>query len=390
VAHLNTPTLTSYGGSLISQLNITVTNDDERTFSPRFAVQHDGGTQALPWSIMSGPESINPGESAAYVIGNNGSYLNAISTDQGGQVVVSDANGSYLRRALVHIPADRSAASSDLIHNPTFVYWNDDATIPINWTLHLSGSNTVTAKFQRVEGHDSLAVNMQNTLEQPGAVIMRLTQRNSFPGPLSIWVHPPLEMSPTSGEVYGLEFDDGFHRLWVVFGSIESRTVIAPTNHAVIYLPAPLNAWSRQTINLGQLYERLHWKLPPYSVRADAIIDHPVRQIDLSLIASNNENLESTWLFGAIEQDRDAMSLDHLVADTLAHPDAYYVYIGNQYRFQRNYEQALQSYTKALTYNPTDAEAYFGVAQCNWNRGAFREAVASFGKALSLWADDFT
>jgi hypothetical protein len=388
-ARLNTPIPTSYGGGLMSQLHVTVTNSDNRAFNPRFAVQHDGGTQALPWSIISGPESLDSGDSAEYVIGNDGGYLDALPVDQGGQVVVSDANGSYLRRALVSVPANRSAASSDLIHNPDFVYWNDDGSLPVNWDVHASGSNSVTAKFQEVEGHQALTLNLQNTLEEPEPFLVRLTQRISFPGQFSIWVHPALEMSPTSGEVYGLELDDGFHRLWILFGSTESKTVIAPANHAVMYLPAPLNVWSQQTIDLAPLYQRLNWKLPAYSVRAGALIDHPVRQIDMSLIASNNVTLESMWLFGAIEQDRDAMSLDHLVADTLAHPDVYYVYIGNQYRLQRNYEQAMQAYTKALSYDSTNAEAHFGVAQSKWNLGDFRGAIAPFERALSFWSNDF-
>lgn len=389
-AHLIHPIQTSYGGSLISRLRVTVTNNDDHGFDPRFAIQHDGGGQALPWSVISGPESLNAGETAEYVIGNEGSYLDALPIDQGGQIVVSDANGSYVRRALVTVPASTSTASSDLIHNPDFGYWNDDGSLPINWTMSVSGSSNVAAESEEVEGHRALSLNFQNRLEMPETFLMHLTQRISFPGALSIWVHPALEMSPTSGEVYGLEFDDGFHRLWILFGSTESKMVVAPANHAVMYVLAPLNAWSRQTIDLAQLYQQLNWKLPAYSVRAGAVIDHPVRQIDLSLIASNNLTLESTWLFGAIEQDRDAMSLDHLVADTLANSDAYYVYVGNQYYLQRNYDQARQAYTRALTYDPTNAEAYFGIAQAKWNLRDFRDAIAAFGQAISFALQNLT
>src|SRR5262249_49153941 len=150
------------------------------------------------------------------------------------------------------------------------------------------------------------------------------------------------------------------------------QTVTGPANHAVVYQPAPLDAWSQQTIDLAALYQSLDWKLPSYSIDAD----HPVRQIDVSLIVSSNQQPETTWLFGPIEQDRDAMSFDRLVDDALTHPDQYYVYIAKRYYLQREYNDALQAYNTALSYDPNSAAAYFGIAQCKWKLGDFNGGMA--------------
>ncbi len=79
------------------------------------------------------------------------------------------------------------------------------------------------------------------------------------------------------------------------------------------------------------------------------------------------------------------MSLDHLVADALDHPEQYYVYIGNRYYVQRNYEQALQAYTTALGYDPESADAYFGVAQCKWKLRDTSGGMVAIQKTLSFW-----
>src|SRR5258707_1581582 len=100
-ATLELQIVTSYGGGLSDKLSVTVTNSDDRAFRPRFAVQRDPGGQALPWSILSGPDSIAPSTTVEYVIGNNNNYLTAASTSESAQVVVSDGDGSYQRRALV-------------------------------------------------------------------------------------------------------------------------------------------------------------------------------------------------------------------------------------------------------------------------------------------------
>ena len=58
----------SHGQILVNRIKVTVVNEGEADFVPRFAVQRDPGVQALPWKIDSGPEVLAPGETGEYVI----------------------------------------------------------------------------------------------------------------------------------------------------------------------------------------------------------------------------------------------------------------------------------------------------------------------------------
>ncbi len=78
------------------------------------------------------------------------------------------------------------------------------------------------------------------------------------------------------------------------------------------------------------------------------------------------------------------------VSNMLAHPEVYYINLGDEYFRQRNYDSALDAYQRALTYNPqikvdsSLAAAYDGLGQLMLQQNRCAEAVAYFEQALAL------
>jgi hypothetical protein len=115
-----------------------------------------------------------------------------------------------------------------------------------------------------LDGRDALAVSIDTPGDGP--YLARLNQTISFPGSFAVWVHPGRTGGDSASAIYGLEFDDGTHRLWVLFGERDGVETEDPTR-ATIYRNAPPGEWSRQIVDIAALYEALGWPLPEYSTR---------------------------------------------------------------------------------------------------------------------------
>ena len=70
-----------------NRMEVEVANRDSRAFQPNFFARVDWRT--FPWMVLDGPVSLQPGESARYLIGTDLGYRN-VSGYTGGQIVVSD------------------------------------------------------------------------------------------------------------------------------------------------------------------------------------------------------------------------------------------------------------------------------------------------------------
>src|SRR5258708_38889326 len=124
------PFLTMYGGGWIGQMTVEVSNASAMRFSPRFAVQSEPGGQALPWTILAGPESLTPGTTGMYTIRADGAVSKAIPIRQSAQIVASDAGGNYTLRALLTIPAESDPSAVEPVDNPNFTDWPIDSSLP--------------------------------------------------------------------------------------------------------------------------------------------------------------------------------------------------------------------------------------------------------------------
>lgn len=347
---------------LISQMTVQVTNTSNQLFSPRFAIRRDNVDAATPWTIRSGPETLNPGESSLYEIDANGVTSRMLLAGQGGQLVVGDANGNYQLRVVVKLTGDPTFTDPDLIQNPDFHLWDEGATFPLKW----EGTDTLF-HMEVSEGRNVLV--MQPTREDGAAV--RLSQVITFPAAMTVWVHP---LQPQA--IYGFEIDDGERILQIIFGERGGLEKTDDT-HAVLYITAPLNVWSQQTFDSTAIYQQLNWPLPPFSTRVKLGMDFAARQATFSLITDKDA------VFGSIEQSTTFVRPEGLVNDALQHPDIYFVNVGDDYRRQRNYDLAIESYQRALTYNPNNPDAYFGIGESNFWLDEFPASAEAFQQALT-------
>lgn len=343
--------LETYDERNIARLALTVTNTTDESLRPRFAVQFDG-MQPLPWEIEAGPERLKPGESGEYII-RTFSRSRTFSIARGAQVVVTDASNDYRLRTVIDIPGDPTFNSPDRILNPSFTLWSPSQASPAAWSWSASEGDIIRPRFDMIDGRSSLVLSVQRG-------DWRLSQTVTFPDTFSIWVRPTDLANAPLEAPYGLEIDDGQHRLWVLFGD-QAGISQTDENFGIVYMPAPVDQWSRQTINPPEYYARFGWELPDYTLRNRQGIEFAARQVTLSLLVSGTQVSQA---FGAIEQAADFASPQALVADAIEHPDDYYVNMGNEYCRQRNYDLATIAFQQALQYNPANAHAQQGLETC--------------------------
>jgi uncharacterized membrane protein len=101
--------LTQAGDPLVQRLHLRVQNNSPQAFRPRFSVQYEHVTETYPWNIENGPEWLNPGEVAEYVISANGVASKMFAPYRGAQVVVADAGLDYRLRAVATVPSPNEA-----------------------------------------------------------------------------------------------------------------------------------------------------------------------------------------------------------------------------------------------------------------------------------------
>jgi hypothetical protein len=335
----------------VSRLGLIVTNTSDRVLRARFSVQHDG-LQPLPWNIETGPERLIPGESGQYLI-SNFSAGRDFAVARGAQVVITDESNDYRLRAVIDVPGDQTFASPDRIINPSFSFWSPAWGSPAGWSWFTSDGPTFQPRLDRIDGRTALVFPAQNG-------IGLLSQTVTFPDSFSIWVRPVTLPSGSAEEVYGMQFDESEHRLRVLFGDREGNEQLEE-NVAVVYVRAPLDRWSRQEIDPAGLYALFGWALPPYSIRSQQGLEFAARQVTLRLIVSGTH---VSHAFGPIEQDPDFASGHTLVEEAIAHPDDYYVNMGDEYCRQRNADLAHEAYLRALDYNPDNTLAQGRLGSC--------------------------
>ncbi len=343
--------LETYDEISIARLGLIVTNTTDKTLRPRFAVQFNG-IQPLPWKIETGPERLKPGDSGQYII-RTFSRSRAFSIIKGSQVVVTDASNDYTLRTVIDIPGDLTFNSPDRIVNPSFTIWSPSRLAPAVWLWSTSEGDVIQPRIESIDGRTALVLSVQRGEG-------RLSQTVTFPDTFSIWVRPKDSSSTLLQSPYGLELNDGQHRLQVLFS--DQKGINQPDeDFGIIYMPAPLDQWSRQTINPPDLYNQFGWELPDYTLRNRQGIEFAARQVTLSLFVSNTGVSQA---FGAIEQTADFASPQALVADAIKHPDSYYVNLGNEYCRQRNSDLAAMAFQHALQYYPASADARQGLETC--------------------------
>jgi len=70
-------------------------------------------------------------------------------------------------------------------------------------------------------------------------------------------------------------------------------------------------------------------------------------------------------------------------AESQTHAD-YYFYEGSKALLQKDYDQAISDYTKAIEINPTFAEVYYGLGVAYCNQGNLSQAISDYTKAIEI------
>jgi Flp pilus assembly protein TadD len=268
-----------------------------------------------------------------------------------------------------------------LIVNPAFVFWPDGGDSPEAWSLQTPDDSAGVAGIEQVGGRSALRLWLSKGSEDDDLAVARLAQHTTFPTEFAVWVHPTVPSTEPLQQAYGLELDDGEHRLWILFGDSDSYGSL-DENFGYVCLPAPLNTWSKHTIHPRELYALFKWELPPFTPRHRDGLAYVARQTQVSLLIASRSQGTSVGVFGPIEQDNELAHPDTLLAETLAHPDVYYVNLGDEYRRERNYDLAQDAYLEALNHDAASAEGWFGLAEAGFWRDDWTGATRAFEKSI--------
>jgi hypothetical protein len=341
------PFRTVYGGLLIEQFKIRVQNTTNAVLRPRFAVQVEGGGQALPWAILAGADTLAPGNSADYLISANGIYSRMIPIRKAAQVIISDGGGQTTVRGVITL--NLGAPPLDYIQNPDFRVWLGGADLPQGWTPDLPSNKQAVFALTTVAGREALAITVQTysdperfQKEEKRGEPLRLAQPIPYAVPFTLWLYPE-SIADDPGALYGIELDDGFQCFRLLFVPSIYQTGAQCVTKVI---PLPPEQWSTYTVDMPTLYREAKRSPPPFSARSlPGVPPYLAQQVNLRLLAGSALS-ERRWLFGGIEQT--VPPAIHQNADALiAKPDAYYFALAQEYAATRNYDLALKAWLRA-------------------------------------------
>lgn len=365
----------------MNRLELQITNTSDKGLTPRVAVL-SALHQPFAWPIESGPLYLEPGESGLYQLATDLPYR-MINLRRGAQVVVTDASGDYRLRGVTTVQRDWSMVGSSLIFNANYLTWG---AMPEGWQLDHNTTSHPTLR-PVVSDLPAIELTLFPTTKSQEWQYVGLSQSIPFPvETLLAWVRPPFLADRAGGQsVYGLEFDDGQHRLWVLFGA-EFEAPYLAENHYVLSQPAPLERWSQQPINLLELYTELDWPLPPLERMVRGDLELLTRRVTVRLLLSSRNQAEAAPIsaqFGPLIAQSHPDTIPQRVAETVAHQAEYYLALGDLARSERNDEIAIKQYRQALSIEPTLAVAHFKVAEILFWQEDYINAEAAYQQAAN-------
>lgn len=331
----------------VNQLEVAITNHSREPMMPRIAVM-SAFHQPYAWEISSGPPTLRPGETAVYRATTDLSYR-WIHLAQGAQIVVMDAGGNYNLRGSLLIPPDASLRENGAIFNAAYLMTDD---VPGGWQLIGSGEVATTVVPHQPAPVPAINLTLHADMSASGWVSATLGQTIPFPfADMTAWLSSPpetvLDMTASS-LVYGLEFTDGNHRLWLLYGDEAGEGFLA-ANHAYISYKAPPQKWQPYTINLVEIYEQLGWPLPPWQrfVHGNREYLTPTITVRLLLAVHNPTATLLTAQFGPLSvATADTNTHQRQIAANVNQAADYYQTLGDLAQERRNYGVAQRHYQR--------------------------------------------
>ena len=329
----------------VNRMEISVTNHSRKPLTPRIAVM-SALPQPYAWQISGGPSVLKPGETAVYQATTDLPYR-WVHLTQGAQIVVMDAGGNYSLRGSFFIPPDTSLRENTTIFNASYAMTDN---VPSGWQLSQSGE-VETAFFATQSGPmPAITLTLNPAISASGWTSATLGQTIRFPfADVTAWLFPP--PVEEASFAYGLEFDDGHHRLWLLYGDEAGEGFLA-TNHAYISRPAPPQIWQPYTFNLADIYEQLGWPLPPWQRFARGNLEYLTPTVTVRLLLATRDPSAAPLAaqFGPMtvtEANND--SRQRQIAANVAQAADYYQALGDLAQDRRNYETAQRHYHRAAT-----------------------------------------
>lgn len=341
-----------YGNSM----TVVLSNNSGEVMRPRFAVQHqDQFLNPLSWQIDDGPAALGPGESATYRISTDKNTYGFL-LHENAHVVATDANGNYKLRTVARLEPDVTYLWPESIPNPDFQVWDAASNAPIHW--HFLNDPPGTGQIAPIHKDDRPGLTIKLDTSYPGYKWAAVQNLIVFPQrPFGVWLYLDPALQDARDVAYGLEFNDGEHRLWVLYGT-QDYAGSAPDGVRILRRWLPAGAWSLQEIDLPALYAEAGWDPPPFAPAVYRGLDADFQLVWLRLmIATPAETRQvPSAYFGPIEYEYQMDPQDRM-AQILDDPADFYVRLARAQAQDRNYWRALEAYQQALRFSPGNAEA---------------------------------
>jgi hypothetical protein len=269
--------------------------------------------------------------------------------------VVTEASGNYRVRGTLKIVPDQSFVDPGAIFNSSYLVLADDgADIPWGWTLQRATDQTPIIEHTRTtDGSRAIQLGFRVDPGRGDWEAVGIAQGVLFPdADIRIWVNPPDPGPDTEASLttaYGLESHDGRRRLWVLFGpSGPSEGYLGP-NHYYIHRSLPAGTWSEQTVDLGSIYARLGWPLPPLrrTVRGNVELVTRGTSLTLFVAARNRLRLELlTGQFGPARIDPGVDPVRQRIRRRVERRGEYYLALSDLEKARRNFDRARELHEK--------------------------------------------
>jgi len=251
---------------------LVVRNNGDHAIRPRFSLSW------LPypyyWRVVSGPETLPPGVSATYAIEAPDSTA-APHDGEPFQIKVNDATSITYAVSETITRARRDLA----VANPALRFWTErdpttNLVAPAGWSVYArtGGGDQAVAEEADVFGvHAARFHVVQDGQPDPGGWSHAgLTQEVAFPArPFDIEVlsQTRYDALPEGWPLtaFGIEIADKANGLvWLLFEPTGHGDLSydLPSGHHIEVYDVPESAWTRRTVDLAAIYERLGWRPP--------------------------------------------------------------------------------------------------------------------------------
>jgi len=376
-------------GDQVERVTLSVQNTGDQAVRARVSMQSTS-LQPYFWEIVSGPQTLAPGETGTYVAHATLGY-HRFWLRHGARINVTSADG-FNQRGTAFVPGDSRAAFRDAIPNPEYRFWESRHHRPTYWGL------------VSVPRPDARAVPVRpNTAGAPPTAV-----RLFWPGhpeadhfiaaldtymvlpwgeiDMAVWLPQEANRLPDLDLVYGLRLLVRGEPFFVLFGDVEERGEWADRGQYVM-LRAPRGRWSRHRVDLREQLTAVGIDVRPLmgSWNQATGWDYAVLPVNLQLfLAGTTGTRPRSATFGPVRSSGMRPPADELYEQSRRHPEVLEAWRGDWAFAHRNYDQARDHYLAAASQAPEVAMLRLRVAEARFWQGQWRAAAADYRAAAEL------